>query len=285
MKKNALLACVLSGLAACWCATAKAQEVYWTSSGMFGPYNIQVSIPGYPDARDILVTVSMFIIKHPKGVVVFDTGNNVAISDGKCKDYWLARSCDFLKPTQKPADVIDRHLEKIGLYVDDVKVVVTSHSHMDHVGNIAMFSKAVHVFQKKELYQGCWPEKFQGRETPGTFVLSDLSAARNYNFYEIKGDYDLFGDSSVIIISTPGHTLGHQSLNVKLATGNTVIMTQDALAMQENADGYVVRLNYSVKDWTASASKLKFMRDLEGARLLFSQDHKQFEAGGNQWLK
>ena len=286
MKKIALVASLLAGLMAGVSPAANAQEVYWTTSGMFGPFNIQGLIPTYPTAKDITIPVSMWIIKHPtKGVVVFDTGNNVAISDGKCKEYWSAGNCDFLKPNQKRSDVIDKQLEKVGLTVADVKVVVSSHSHLDHAGNIGMFPKAVHVFQKKELYQGWWPEKFQGRETPGTFVLADLMAARNYTYYEIDGDYDLFGDGTVKIVSTPGHTIGHQSMKVKLGSGNTIIITQDALWMQENADGYVAGLNYSVKDWSDSANKLKFMRDLEGAKLLFSHDANQFATGGNKWHK
>ena len=44
-----------------------------------------------------------------------------------------------------------------------MKAVITSHSHLDHIGNIKLFPKAVHVIQKKELYQAWWPEKFQGR--------------------------------------------------------------------------------------------------------------------------
>jgi glyoxylase-like metal-dependent hydrolase (beta-lactamase superfamily II) len=70
-----------------------------------------------------------------------------------CKAYWDAGSCDFLKPSQKRSDVIDMQLKKLGMSTDDIKVVVTSHTHLDHAGNIGMFPKAIHVLQKKELYQ------------------------------------------------------------------------------------------------------------------------------------
>ena len=61
-----------------------AQKLYWTTSGMFGPFPITGLIPTIPKEkqRDITIPVSMWIIDHPKGLVVFDTGNNVAISDG-----------------------------------------------------------------------------------------------------------------------------------------------------------------------------------------------------------
>ena len=287
MKKTGLLASMLAALCISTAPSAQSQELYWTTSGFFGPFNIQGLIPTYPKAKDITIPVSMWVLKHPKGIVVFDTGNNVAISDGadNCKKYWAAGSCDFLKPSQTRGDVIDQQLAKLGIKVDDVKVVISSHSHLDHSGNIAMFPKAIHVFQKKELYQGYWPEKFQGREANGTFVLNDLVAARNYNYMELDGDYDLFGDGTVQILSTPGHTIGHQSLKVKLPQTGSVIISQDAIWMQENADGYVAGLNFSVQAWSNSANRLKFMRDLEGAKLYFPHDGGQFEKNGRKWMK
>ena len=45
---------------------------------------------------------------------MYDTGNNVAISDGQCLTHWVQGMCDFLKPDQTRDDVIDRQLEKLG---------------------------------------------------------------------------------------------------------------------------------------------------------------------------
>jgi N-acyl homoserine lactone hydrolase len=289
MKKAGIAAALfgMACLAGSSAALAQVKGVYWTTSGMFGPFPITGLIPSVPKERqrDVTIPVSMWVIDHPKGLVVFDTGNNVAVSDGSCKNYWAAGNCDFLKPSQKREDVIDMQLKKLGYSTDDVKVVVTSHSHLDHVGNIAMFPKAIHVMQKKELYQGWWPEKFQGRATNGTFVLNDLASARDYNFMELNGDYDLFGDGSVMILSTPGHTLGHQSMKVKLASGRSIIITQDAVWMQENLDGYPAGLNYSVQDYTNSLNRLKYMRDLEGADLFMAHDQDQYKAKGGRWHK
>jgi hypothetical protein len=72
-------------------AAAQVKGLYWTTSGMFGPFPITDLIPSVPKekARDITIPVSMWVIDHPKGLVVFDTGNNAAISDGGCKNYWF----------------------------------------------------------------------------------------------------------------------------------------------------------------------------------------------------
>jgi N-acyl homoserine lactone hydrolase len=185
-----------------------------------------------------------------------------------------------LKPSQKRADVIDRQLQRLGYKVSDVKVVVTSHSHLDHIGNIEMFPDAIHVIQKKELYQAWWPEKFQ---RGGAHVMADYDGAADFNYLELNGDYDLFGDGTVIVLSTPGHTLGNQSMKVKLPRTGTVILSQDAIWMEENLEGYPAGLNYSILDYTNSVNRLKHMRDLEGAKLWFGHSIKQYQSMGNKW--
>lgn len=259
-----------------------AQKLYWTASGQFGPFNIQGLIPTYPTARDIKIPINMWVLDHPKGLIVYDTGNNVAVSDGNCKSHWIAGLCDFLQPGQKRADVIDMQLKRLGYSADKVKIVITSHSHLDHIGNIEMFPNAIHVIQKKELYQAWWPEKFQ---RGGAHVMADYDGARDFNYMELTGDFDLFGDGSVQIISTPGHTLGHQSVRVLLPQTGPVILSQDAIWMEENLEGYPAGLNYSILDYTNSVNKLKMMRDIQNAKLWFGHSIKQYESMGEKWYR
>lgn len=259
-----------------------AQKLYWTTSGMFGPFDIKGLIPTYPESRQITIPISMWILDHPKGLVVIDTGNNVAVADGNCKSHWVVGLCDFLKPSLKRADVIDMQLRKLGYSVDQVKVVITSHSHLDHIGNIEMFPKAIHVIQKKELYQAWWPETFQ---RGGAHVLADYDQARDFNYLELDGDYDLFGDGTLVVLSTPGHTLGNQSVKVKLPQTGTIIISQDAIWMKENLEGYPAGLNYSVLDYQKSLNRLKLMRDLENAQLFMPHDGDQYSRMGGKWYK
>jgi N-acyl homoserine lactone hydrolase len=266
---------------------AQVKGVYWTTSGTFGPFPMVDLVPSLPKEkqREVTIPVNMWVIDHAKGLVVFDTGNNVAISDGQCKSYWPV-FCDLLKPSQKRDDVIDRQLQKLGYRTDQVKVVITSHSHLDHIGNIKLFPKATHVLQKKEIYQAWWPEKFQGR-TNSAFVMGDFDGpAREFDYIELEGDYDLFGDGSIVVLSTPGHTLGHQSVKVKLPSGQTLVMAQDAIWFKENLEGFPAGLNYSVKDYNASIQRLKMIRDLENAELFFGHDGDQFkQQGAPKWIK
>ena len=136
MKKLAIAVAVLAMVCVAAASVAAMSHgdakvrIYWTSSGLLGPFSILDVLVNYPQDQDrqVMMPVVMFIIDHPKGLVVFDTGNNVAISDGNCKSHWKSWLCDGLQPTQTRADVIDRQLEKVGFRVEDVKIVITSHS-------------------------------------------------------------------------------------------------------------------------------------------------------------
>ncbi|MDE0205554.1 MAG: N-acyl homoserine lactonase family protein [Candidatus Tectomicrobia bacterium] len=263
---------------------ASGPKVFWTASGLFGPLPISVLLPTYPKDQDhdIMIPINMWIIDHPMGLIVYDTGNNVAISDGNCTSHWNEGFCGLLKPSQTRADVIDKQLEKAGFSAADVKIVITSHSHLDHIGNIEMFPDAIHVIQKKELYQAWWPEKFQ---RGGAHVMADYDDARDFTYFELNGDYDLFGDGSVVVVSTPGHTLGHQSVKVRMNDTGTVILTQDAVWIKENLEGHPAGLNYSILDYTNSVNRIKMIRDIENAQIWMGHSMEQYEAMGEQWYQ
>ena len=263
---------------------ASGPRVYWTSSGMFGPLPISVLLPTYPKDQDhdIMIPINMWIIDHPMGLIVYDTGNNVAISDGNCTSHWNEGFCGLLQPSQTRADVIDKQLEKVGFSAGDVKIVITSHSHLDHIGNIEMFPDAIHVIQKKELYQAWWPEKFQ---RGGAHVVADYDDARDFTYFELNGDYDLFGDGSVVIVSTPGHTLGHQSVKVRMNDTGTVILTQDAVWIKENLEGHPAGLNYSILDYTNSVNRIKMIRDIENAQIWMGHSIDQYTEMGEKWYQ
>ena len=263
---------------------ASGPRIYWTASGLFGPLPISVLLPTYPKDQDhdIMIPINMWIIDHPMGLIVYDTGNNVAISDGNCTSHWNEGFCGLLQPSQTRADVIDKILERVGFSVGDVKIVITSHSHLDHIGNIEMFPDAIHVIQKKELYQAWWPEKFQ---RGGAHVMADYDDARDFTYFALNGDYDLFGDGSVVVVSTPGHTLGHQSVKVRMNDTGTVILTQDAVWVKENLEGHPAGLNYSILDYTNSVNRIKMIRDIENAQIWMGHSMEQYEAMGEKWYQ
>ena len=218
------------------------------------------------------VPVAMYIIDHPRGLVVYDTGNNVAVSDGQCERHW-GKMCASSYPTQKRNDVIDKQLEKFGYKTSDVKYLVLSHMHLDHAGNLEMFPNATVVVQKDEMKTAWWPEKYQR----GVFVLADYDDARDFNYMELTGDFDLFGDGSVVVLDTKGHTQGHQSLMVKLKNTGTLLLAGDAVYTPENEAGVIPGITWNTSMSMESINRLKRLRDAHQGELWFSHGAEQYD--------
>ena len=205
------------------CYAEEKMKLYQVSSGV-----MQMDKGFLTAMRDvgkiIRVPIAMYIIDHPRGLVLYDTGNNVAVSDGNCETHW-GKLCQSFRPIQRRDEVIDKWLEKFGYSVDDVKYVIVSHMHLDHAGNVEMFPDATIVVQKEEMRTAWWPEKWQA----GAFVLGDYDDARDYDYLQLTGDFDLFGDGKIVVLDTKGHTQGHQSVMVKLENTGTLLLAGDAV--------------------------------------------------------
>ena len=149
----------------------------------FGPMDPPIKIP-----------VGFFVIQHPKGNVLYDTGNNDKIITDP--SYW-GPLFDAIKPVNTPDVAIDVQLQKIGLTPDDINYVVISHMHLDHAGNIAKFPNATIVMQKDEIYYGFWPdEPFSGPFIPGDAAVlrsaTGTGKPNAFNMLVLNGDADPF---------------------------------------------------------------------------------------------
>ncbi len=222
----------------------------------------------------ITVPVAMYVIEHPRGLVVYDTGMADDVSDGGCDAYWGKGLCSAFPPKQRRDEVIDQQLKKLGYSTDQVKYVIYSHFHLDHAGNIELFPKARHVVQKAEIRHAWWPEKWYA----GAFILKDYDETRKFNFLELTGDYDLFDDGAITILSTRGHTPGHQSLKVRLAKTGTLVLTGDAIYTPENAAGVPPGLTVSLEHSMGSIERLKNIRDGSGGELWYSHNMDQYNS-------
>ena len=255
--------------------TTKAEDglkLYQVSSGV-----LQLDKGWLTAMRDvgkmIKVPVAMYIIDHPRGLVLYDTGNNVAVSDGQCESHW-GKLCKSFMPIQKRDEVIDKWLEKFGYKVDDVKYVVLSHLHLDHAGNMEMFPNATHVVQKIEMKTAWWPEKFQA----SAFVMGDFDDARDFKYLQLNGDFDLFGDGTVVVLDTKGHTQGHQSLMVKLKNTGVVLLAGDAVYTPENEAGVIPGITWNTHESMQSIDRLKNLRDVHQGDLWYSHGIEQYNA-------
>jgi len=165
--------------------------------------------------------VSFYVYKHPKGNVMFDTGNNdktIADPEG----WWGPLAKGFgLKMTKD--DAIPAQLARIGMKTSDIKYVVVGHMHLDHAGNISQFPNATLIVQEQEVLAATAPDiGFSIFYIPG-----DFADMKKMNVVRLNGDMDLFGDGSFRVMSAPGHTKGSQFAVARLPKTGSVIMTSD----------------------------------------------------------
>ncbi len=98
-----------------------------------------------------------------------------------------------------------------------ITYLAISHSHWDHVGNANDYAGSTWLARKAEY-------DFMFRSDANPVALKNYDKLAHGNIKFIDGDYDVFGDGSVVLLYTPGHSPGHQSLYLKLAhTGGVVI--------------------------------------------------------------
>jgi len=185
----------------------------------------------------IVVPVGFYVVKHAKGNVLFDTGNN----DNLITNInWWPTGLQGLKPAMTPDMALDVQLKKIGLTPDDIKYVVASHLHLDHGGNVGKFPNSTIVVQKSEIQNAFWPEPGTG----GPYIIGDFLPLRapNSNYpnaqkmIQLDGDLDLFGDGSVVVKRWVGHTPGSQMMTVKLKNSGLIILTGDNVYFRENVE-------------------------------------------------
>ena len=184
----------------------------------------------------IQVPVAFFVILHPKGNVLFDTGNNDRIITDP--SYWGA-AIQRVNPVRTPDVAIDVQLGKIGLKPDDIKYVVIGHFHLDHGGNVGKFPKSTIVVQRDEVRAAFWPPPGYARGyIPGDVAVlrSDLGDAmpNRFNMIELDGDLDLYRDGSLYIKRSVSHTPGSQLLVVRLPKTGTRVLTSDVVSFKEN---------------------------------------------------
>jgi N-acyl homoserine lactone hydrolase len=157
-------------------------------------------------------------------------------------------------------------LEAIQVKPSDIKLMAVSHSHPDHAGNIEMFPNTLMLVQRVE-YE--WAGSRQ----------DTVAFNKKHPVKLIDGDYDIFGDGSLVLLSTPGHTPGHQSLLVRLPKTGPVILSGDVAHFQTSFDHrYVPSNNWNKQASLRSMDKIAGIIAREHAQLWINHDQAQSDA-------
>ena len=231
----------------------------------------------------IQVPVGFFVVMHPKGNVLFDTGNNDKILTDP--SYW-GPFFKAVNPVVTPDVAIDVQLGKIGLKPDDITYVVVGHLHLDHGGNVGKFPNSTLLVQKDEIRNAFWPEP----GTAGPYIPGDVAPLRSamgeampnkFKMMQLTGDMDIFGDGSVVVKRWVGHTPGSQMLLVRLPKTGPIILTSDNVYFRENVEKNIlpnVTLAYDPGGILRAYEWIRYMQATEKADFFTAHDPDAFKA-------
>jgi N-acyl homoserine lactone hydrolase len=189
----------------------------------------------YKDLK-LTFTFSCYLIKHGDEYMVWDTG----FAPGT-------------NPNAPKVGMVDR-LKELKVTPEQVKYVGISHFHGDHTGQLAPFTNATLLIGKGDWDQITSPTPMQGANVAG--FKSWIDEKRKVE--PLSGDKDVFGDGSVMVLRTPGHTPGHSALLVRLKDMGPVLLSGDAVHFHENYEkNGVPHFNYDRAQTIASIERMK----------------------------
>lgn len=224
-----------------------------------------MSDTGEYDGKPLKVADPCFIVRHPKGILLWDTGLSDQLAEAKPgKDDSGNRMIVTV--------TLAAQLKALGLAPSDITYVAFSHMHFDHTGNANLFTGSTWILNRAEL---AWAES-----KPGPYVQPEsYSAYKSVKTQMIDGDYDVFGDRSVRILRAPGHTPGSQVLELKLGKAGTVILSGDLYHLRENRTYRRVPVfNTSRADTLASMDRVERIVKNTQARFVVQHDPRDFAA-------
>jgi len=225
------------------------------------------------------VTIPMpaYLIEHPKGLVLFDTGLVPDASDDPEGIYGGLAS--FLGLQYAPEQRVDRQIQALGYKLTDVTHVVASHTHFDHTGGLYLFPHAKLYVGAGDLRFAYWPDPAGA----AFFRPADLDPTRSFDWRHIPEgiDHDLFGDSSVVILSTPGHTPGELSLLVRLPSRNFVL-TGDTVHLRAALEAEIpMPYDSNTEVAIRSIQRLKLLRESADATVWITHDPEDWADFGH----
>jgi N-acyl homoserine lactone hydrolase len=230
-----------------------------------------LSDTGEYDGKSGSLADPCFLIRHPKGILLWDTGLGDALfgrSDA---------ANDAGVRVQVQARLLDQ-LTSIGITPANVTYVAFSHFHIDHTGNANAFPSATWILNQAEL------DWALGAPTPPVVDPKSFAAYKTVKTLIISGDHDVFHDGTVRILKAPGHTPGHQVLLLKLAKSGAVLLSGDLYHLRSDrprageTGARVMPLNTSRAESLASINRIEAILKNTGGRLIIQHDPDDFKS-------
>ena len=212
----------------------------------------QFTDPALADRRGVVMG---YVVRHPDGVLLFDTG--FGFGDAELDEMYA--------PVGRPILEI---LREAGVEKDEITEVVNCHLHADHAGQNGAFSGVrIHV-QSAE---------WEVAHTTDHTVLEWIEAP-GATYLLIDGDHEI--TPAIRVIATPGHTSGHQSLAVDTDAGTVVLAGQACYTVGEwEGDPDALEGRSEAPDTETYDASIERLRSLEPVRVYFAHDRAVWSDG------
>ncbi len=212
------------------------------------------------------MVVPCYLIHHGKDWLLWDTGNGDDMHTHK--DGVMKIGIHFTV-----TKTLKEQLAQLNLIPNDITYVVLSHLHPDHTGNIGLFSKAKFLVSAEELK---WANT---TPAPAGIIPSMLTPLKSADISASDSDINVFGDGSVMVFRTPGHTPGHRSLLVKLPKSGNVMITGDLYHTKEGMEKKMVDDgNFNRAEELASFDRFDRMVKNLHARIIIQHSPEDYAA-------
>lgn len=266
MKKLMMSVAALAMLAACGQTTEQARapavELYAMDCGRASFADVGMfADDGSMNGQSRELVVPCYLIRHPSGDLIWDTGfpDAIAAMPGGRMDL------PQMGATVTLATTLEAQLAQLNLTPADIEFVSFSHQHGDHTGNGNLFAQSTWIVDPDERAYMFSEEARGGSAFPGYAQLENAQT----RLIEGDADYDVFGDGSVTIIQAPGHTPGHTMLLVRLPNAGAVLLTGDMFHLAESRERHLVpSFNTDRAQTVASQAVVERVASETGARVI-----------------
>jgi len=221
--------------------------------------------------RPVRIPVHAFVIEHEKALVLFDTGmDRRVITDpdyfpDKVTTFFMDHIFDF---HQEPEETLVPQLEKAGYQAGEVSKAVISHLHFDHVGGIRDIPQAdlfvsqaewEHMLDKSAGHEGIIRRDI---DIPGAkWNKIGFRPTTDPSLAPFTECFDLMGDGSLILLPTPGHTLGSLSMLVKRTDAAPLLLIGDLAYAAEALEHDRLPGTGDKKTLSASYQKVRALKE------------------------
>ncbi|MHC2623678.1 N-acyl homoserine lactone hydrolase [Bradyrhizobium huanghuaihaiense] len=237
-------------------------RIYILDGGIAEVEDGSIYSPGINVGVPMTLSCNAYLIRHRGAWLIWDTGIEDELAkhpEGRI----IAHGIRGI--VRRP---IADQLDEIGVRPRDIRTILLSHAHFDHIGNVDLFENARWIAQRAEFEAMFGPEP---EEFGYSFQHYRMLKERPYEI--VDGDHDIFGDGAVRMIFTPGHTLGHSSLMVRLPRRGAVLLSGDVAHNRENLRHMrVPSFNADQQATVASMAKVVELLRVENAEIWINHD-------------